>query len=133
MHLQPQDIDSLAEFFNGAYYCSKEAIRDAVERQSIFNIIDHTSGFKADFVIRKNNTYRLAEFARRKKMNFYGTEIYVVSVEDLLISKLIWIQQWQAAVQIEDIKNLLLLPDLDSGYMRQWIAELNLNTFNLMP
>ncbi len=106
IHLQTNDIDSFVQHFEGAYYCSRDAIADAINRQSIFNVIDHASGFKADFVIRKNSTYRLAEFERRKKIDFYGIEINIVSAEDLLISKLIWIQDWQTAVQMEDIKNL---------------------------
>lgn len=131
IHLQTNDIDSFVQHFEGAYYCSRDAIADAINRQSIFNVIDHASGFKADFVIRKNSTYRLAEFERRKKIDFYGIEINIVSAEDLLISKLIWIQDWQTAVQMEDIKNLSLLPDLQRDYIDYWVTKLNINTFNL--
>jgi hypothetical protein len=132
VHLQVQDIDSMVDYFEGAYYCNKEAIIDAVKRQSIFNIIDHASGFKADFVVRKNDPYRLAEFGRKQQIDFYGSLIHIVSPEDLLISKLIWIQNWQAAVQMEDIKNLALLPGLQFDYINRWITELKLNTFNLL-
>ncbi|MGZ3874272.1 MAG: hypothetical protein ACXVJD_15215 [Mucilaginibacter sp.] len=132
VHLQPQDIDSFVSHFTGAYYCSKDAIADAVKRQSIFNIIDHASGFKADFVILKNEEYRLTEFQRKQTMDFYGTTVYVVSPEDLLISKLIWIQNWQAAVQMDDIRNIWLLPELQHDYINYWIKELKLNTFNLL-
>lgn len=132
VHLKPQDIEGLAGYFEGAYYLSKESVADAVRRQSIFNIIDHASGFKADFVVLKNEEYRHTEFERRQKMDFYGTEIYVVSPEDLLISKLIWIQGWQAAIQLEDIKNLVLMPGLQLDYIMHWIETLNLNTFDLL-
>jgi hypothetical protein len=57
---------------------------------------------------------------------------YVVSPEDLLISKLIWIQEWQSAVQMEDIKNLAAIPNLQFEYITNWIKKLNLNTFNLI-
>jgi hypothetical protein len=133
VNLQSGDIESFVNYFDGAYYCSKDAVTDAVKRKSLFNIIDHASGFKADFVMLKDDVYRRTEFERRRKMDFYGTMIYVVSPEDLLISKLIWIQGWQAAVQMEDIKNLSLLPGLQMDYMHQWITKLNLNTFNLLP
>ena len=132
IHLQPQDIDSFVAHFDGAYYCSKDAVIDAVKRQSIFNVIDHASGFKADFVVLKSSEYRLAEFERKQTADFYGIKIYVVSPEDLLISKLIWIQDWQAAVQMEDIKNLSTLPALQKDYVANWIKKLNLNTFNLL-
>jgi hypothetical protein len=132
VQLQPQDIDSIANYFHGAYYCSRDAVADAVNRQSLFNIIDHRSGYKADFVILKNTEYRLTEFERQQKMDFYGTMVNVVSPEDLLISKLIWIQGLQSTVQMEDIKNLAALAGLQQDYINFWITKLNLNTFGLL-
>ena len=132
VHLQSHDIDGFVKHFEGAYYCSENAVRDAVRRQSLFNVIDHSSGFKADFVILKNDVYRQTEFERRKQADFYGIRVWVVSSEDLLLSKLIWIQQWQAAVQMEDIKSLAALPDLQKDYIDHWLKKLNLNTFDLL-
>jgi len=65
-------------------------------------------------------------------MDFYGLTVYVASEEDLLVSKLIWIQQLQSAVQMEDIKNLSLIPNLQWDYINFWIKKLNLNTFDLL-
>jgi len=113
VRLQAEDVNGFVNHFDGAYHCSK----DAVNRQSLFNVIDHRSGFKADFVVLKNSEYRLTEFERKQKMNFFGVGVYVVSPKDLLISKLIWIQDWQAAVQMEDIKNLVSLPNLQREYI----------------
>jgi len=132
VHLRPEDVDGFVNYFQGEYYCSKHAVIDAIERQSMFNVIDSTTGYKADFVIRKNNEYRITEFERRQLVDFGDTKIYAVSVEDLLISKLIWIQQLQSAVQMEDIKNLSSLADLEWDYINYWVKKLNLNTFNLI-
>ncbi len=133
VYLKPENVDSFVESFNEGYYCDKEAIQDAVKTRSMFNIIDHASGFKADFVVLKNDTFRQMEFSRRVQMDFYGKLIYVVTPEDLLISKLIWIQDFQSALQMEDIKNLKAIPGLDWPYIKEWINKLNLNTFALLP
>lgn len=45
------------------------------------------------------------EFSRRIQMDFYGQVIYVVSVEDLLISKLIWI--WLSKSPMERLKQMM--------------------------
>lgn len=132
VHLQPSDIASFVKHFEGAYYCSEDAVKDAVNRHSLFNVIDHASGFKADFVILKNEEYRLLEFERRRKVDYYGISIYIVTAEDLILSKIIWIQDWQAAIQLEDIRNLISLPDLQKDYLLYWIKKLNLNTFGLL-
>src|SRR5438309_9973496 len=56
---------------------------------------NHATGFKADFVVLKSEPFRQNEFTRRIPMEFFGRTIYVVSPEDLIISKLIWIQELQ--------------------------------------
>jgi hypothetical protein len=132
IHLPLQNIDSFIEKFQEGYYCDKESIEDAVKNHSMFNIIDHASGFKADFVILKDNAFRQEEFKRRIKMDYFGKTIYVVSPEDLLISKLMWIQDLQSAIQMDDIKNLAEIDNLDWQYITKWVAILKLNTFNLL-
>lgn len=133
VHLQDKNISELLNFFKEGYYCSEEAVRDAMKRKTMFNIIDHKSGYKADFVILKNEPFRQAEFSRRQQMKFLEMSINIVSPEDLLLSKIIWIQDVQSAVQSEDIKLLGSLETLDWEYINNWIRELKLRTFNLLP
>ena len=97
----------------------------------MFNIIDYASGFKADFMILKNEPYRQTEFSRRKLISFFEIPVYIVSPEDLLLSKLIWIQQLQSNLQMDDIKNLSEIDILDWEYINGWVENLELNTFNL--
>jgi hypothetical protein len=132
VYLQPASVSRLAEYFKDGYYCDEDAIRDSILHRSMFNIIDHRSNYKADFVILKNEPFRQAEFERKRKTELNGIELYIVSPEDLLLSKLIWIQDFQSAIQIEDILQLKRLPGLDFGYMNKWIKELKLNTFDLL-
>jgi hypothetical protein len=132
VYLQPKDVDNFVSNFQEGYYCDADAVTEAVKHHSLFNIIDHSSGYKADFVILKNEDYRQLEFKRRVKMEYFDKTIYLVSVEDLLLSKLIWIQELQSAVQMEDIKNLSQLETLDWAYIYEWIKKLKLQTFNLI-
>ena len=130
VHLQQKDMDKLVKFFENGYYCDADAVKDAIINHSMFNIIDHASGFKADFMVLKNEPFRQAEFNRKKLITFFNIPVYIVSPEDLLLSKLIWIQQLQSSLQMEDIKNLSEI-ELDWEYINSWIKELHLNTFNL--
>lgn len=132
VHLQLKDARGLVEYFKEGYYCDEDAVKEAIERKGMFNIIDHASGYKADFIVLKNEPYRIAEFERRKPVNFHGMEIHLVSVEDLIISKIIWIQQIQSDIQAEDIKVLSAMDGLDWKYIHKWAATLKLNTFGLL-
>lgn len=131
VHLGQKDVAPLMEQFKDGYYCDENTVREAILSKGMFNIIDHKSSYKADFMILKNDPYRQTEFNRRNKVDFLDMSIYIVSPEDLLISKLIWIQHIQSGLQIEDIKALVELPGMDWVYIRQWIITLKLNTFNL--
>lgn len=132
VHLEERDIDRFIQHFQEGYYCDRDAIKDAVKRRSMFNIIDHASGFKADFVVLKEEAFRQEEFNRRKRVDFFNKTVYVVSPEDLLLSKLIWIQDFQSAQQMEDIKNLTEIDQLDWPYIAKWIEQLRLKSFNLL-
>jgi aspartate carbamoyltransferase catalytic subunit len=79
----------------------------------------------------KNEPFRLTEFDRRRQISFLDMKIKCVSPEDLQLSKLIWIQEVQSSVQVEDIKALKTIRDLDFHYITRWMAELKLNTFDL--
>ena len=131
VHLKKENVDEFVHHFSKKYYCNKDAVLDAVKHESMFNIIDSGSGFKADFVILKNENFRQTEFKRRTIINLYDFPVYIVSVEDLLLSKLIWIQDFQSSIQMEDIKNLAALNSLDRHYINDWIKQLKLNTFDL--
>jgi hypothetical protein len=132
IHLRPDDADEFAKNFTYGYYCDLDSMKDAIENKGMFNIIDHSSGFKADFVILKNSDFRQTEFSRRTQVNFYDKPIFVVTPEDLLLSKLIWIQEYQSPLQIEDIKQLASIASIDWEYIGKWTRSLKLSTFGLI-
>jgi hypothetical protein len=129
VHLKKGNVPALMNHFKEGYYCDEDAVNEAVRDKGMFNIIDHKSNYKADIVILKDNVYRQTEFERRRQIDFLDMKIYIVSPEDLLLSKLIWIQDLQSSIQIEDIKSLWTIKDLDREYISEWIKMLKLNTF----
>lgn len=131
VHLKKENVPQLLKEFSEGYYCDEDAVKDAIAAKTMFNIIDHKSSYKADFMILKNDSYSHVEFERRKKEIVHNISLYIVSQEDLLISKLLWIQEVQGNLQLEDIKTLAALPQIDWDYIRHWINTLKLNTFNL--
>jgi len=131
IQLKAEDIEGFIKNFETGYYCNPESVKDAVAKHSLFNIIDFESGYKADFVILKNETYRQTEFNRKIEVDYLGKQIYIVSCEDLLLSKLLWIQTLQSPIQMQDIKLLSEVNNLDWIYINLWIMTLKISTFNL--
>ena len=131
IELDPDNLNDFLEIFSRGYYLNEDTIKQEIKRKGMFNIIDHRSGLKIDFIIRKDTEYRKLEFSRRIRKLVDDIPVWMVSVEDLIISKLDWIQQLQSDKQINDIKMMLALPGIDRNYLISWSEKLKLDTFNL--
>ena len=127
VELNSSDIQKIMKIFLADYYISENAVKEAVNQSRMFNVIHNESVVKVDFVIRKNDDYRMTEFNRRKYIKINDTDIQIVSIEDLIISKLIWAKKSASEMQKKDVKNLLN-QKVDKDYLETWIKELNLNS-----
>lgn len=131
INLKDEDTETFLNIFSHNYYFNPITIKNEIKRKGMFNIIDQKTGYKIDFIIKKENEYRNTEFERKKRIKLFDFEVWAVSIEDLIISKLIWIQNYPSEIQKTDIKTLLSL-NIDKQYISDWIRKLNLNTFNLI-
>ncbi len=132
IELKENNIQNFLSIFGENYYLNAHTVKEETKRRGMFNVIDHETGFKIDFIIRKETEYRKLEFERRRKINIADYYVWIVSPEDLTISKIEWIQQFQSEKHIRDIKNLLACPEVDKEYIRKWCSKLNLKTFNII-
>ena len=107
------------------YYVSEEAAREAVLHQSSFNAIHERTLIKVDFMVRKLEDYRLHEFTRRVRLKVAGTNLWVVSKEDLILSKLHWAKESLSERQLADVENLIAT-GCNTEYLRERSATLNL-------
>ncbi len=120
-----KDAERIEQVLGPDYYVSPEAARKAVLHQSCFNAIHQHSLTKVDFMVRKNQEYRLHEFTRRVRVRVEDFEVWVVSKEDLILSKLDWARDSLSQRQLADAENLIA-SGCDMEYLRAWSAKLNL-------
>ena len=57
------------------------------------NLIELRRVVKVDVIVRKDTPYRRLEFDRRRRARIEGVDIWVVSPEDLILSKLAWVKE----------------------------------------
>ena len=61
-------------------------------------------------------------------MNLEGSNLYIVSAEDLVLSKLEWLKDSRSEVQQRDVRNLLdSVPGIDETYLGEWAEKLGLD------
>lgn len=120
-----KDLETLPKIFGDDFYFSPEAARQAILNQSTFNVIHNDTLIKVDFMIRKRENYRLVEFERRQRITVQGSSLWIVSKEDLILSKLDWARDSQSQRQFADVENLLAT-GADMEYLKTWSQKLNL-------
>jgi hypothetical protein len=126
VEIHPGMIGKIEQIFDTDYYLSVDSIKDAIENEFIFNLIHTKSSIKVDCIVRKNEQYRVVEFERRKRIQIADFHIFIVSKEDLIISKLFWIKEGDSKVQKSDVKNLLN-SGFNEEYLLNWIERLDLD------
>lgn len=72
------------------YYADLDTALDARQHESLFNVIDATTGWKIDLIFRKSRSFDQEEFRRRRAAKLYDIQLFVASAEDVVISKLEW-------------------------------------------
>ena len=119
--VQPADADRFCALFAPEFECDSRSVRAAIGRQSIFNLIHTEAIVKVDFVVRKNDPYRLEEFNRRRAAVIDGQPMWVVSPEDLMLSKLVWAKDTRSEIQLRDVRRIIAdQPALDWPYLTHW-------------
>jgi hypothetical protein len=126
----PQSLDALVGSMSAdEYYVDVDAARGALRRRSMFNVIDHASGWKVDFIVRKNRPFSRDEFARRMQLTLLDVPVFVASPEDTIIAKVEWSQQSGGSErQRRDVAGIVATmgDQLDRAYVERWIQQLGL-------
>ncbi len=125
VHLPPQAVFTFVELFTPDYYLVDEAIRNAISHQSIFNLIHQESVIQVDCIVKKSTLYRQEEFRRRCQVRVADFQTWIVSKEDLILSKLCWARDSESELQLRDVRNLITT-GFDAAYLQRWLPELNL-------
>lgn len=130
--LQQEKIDELEKALlelGRTGYVDKETIKQALERRGEFNFIDGETGMKVDFWIEKGTELDRLRFKRKKAKIIKGQQIYFISPEDLILTKLQWYQKSQSTRHLEDVESIIKISGkkLNMKYLRNWAKKLGVS------
>lgn len=114
------------------YYLSDQAIYDSLRRRYPFNVIQTTTGAKADIVPLPKDAFSRVAFSRRQKMayNFTGGEAYFISAEDIIMAKLLAFEQTNSDKHLRDARGVLVIQwgQLDLELIRRMVNRNDLTS-----
>jgi hypothetical protein len=117
----------LQSFEREDFYLSESAIRSAIERRGMFNLIDSTTGGKIDFVVAKNSAFERSRFTRVRTLEFSTTEpVIFASPEDVILKKMQWFTKDHSDRHVRDILGVLRIQkdSIDFPYIESWLENL---------
>src|SRR5688572_17908739 len=117
--LVEDDVPTIVEAMSPDFYIDIDDVRSAVMSQRLFNLMHHATGIKIDLIVRKNAEYRQVEFARRRPVEINEVKTWIVSREDLILSKLVWAKESNSELQRRDVRTLLD-DSVDQKYLEHW-------------
>lgn len=134
---QTADIDIILEFsdlvkkanfihaLEPDYYVPHNAVSQAFQNGRMFYVIHVETVFKVDCIAKKSNDFQQSAFSRREKTDYYGRDIWIISKEDLILSKLWWAKDSLSEVQFRDVQNLMQ-EGFEIKYVEEWTEELGI-------
>jgi len=130
VRLGHRQVDALcAAFPDDEFYVSRDAAREAVDRNSQFNILYPRTGLKVYVIVAVDSDFNVSRFRRlRRLVTASDVEITFASPEDVILKKLQYYREGGSEKHLRDISGVLRVmgQELDLEYTAKWAGRLGL-------
>ena len=123
MALESKDAEVIVRLFGPDYDLARAAVDAAIAEPATFAMVHRKNRTKVNGIVRRPIKYRLNEFNRRQRLPLDNFKTWVVSKEDLIISKLHWVRKSRTERHLRDVKNLAAT-GCDRAYIELWTQAL---------
>jgi hypothetical protein len=120
------DAARVTKLFASDYYVDAEAARAAIGAHGMFNVFHFDRLVKVDLIVSAGDEFQRHQFARRERHELGGRSVWVISKEDLILSKLAWAAPTESAFQLRDVQKLVA-SGADEAYLRVWSEKLGVD------
>lgn len=132
--IKPAQVRPLLAALQNHFYVDQEAMQQAISEKRSFNAIHFDSVFKVDIFIPRPGDFAMQQLERRQLRKIapdIDQNIYVATVEDMILAKLRWFSdggkvsetQWRDVLGMIGASSV----ELDHVYLRQWAKELGVD------
>jgi hypothetical protein len=130
--MNPSQVPAFcAAFAAPKFYCSAQAVEQAVRDRFQFNILQPASGLKVDVILATDSEFDRSRLARGVRLIAAAdVEVTFASPEDVIIKKLQYFHEGGSEKHLRDIVGVLKVQGerIDRTYLADWIARLSLQT-----
>jgi hypothetical protein len=124
INILPENLDRFISEFENDYYIPLSRAKQAIRQKGMFNVLNNQTILKIDCVVLKENEFEINAFSRRRKVDYSGNfDVWIISREDLILSKLNWAKNTKFERQMLDVASLIR-NGFDKDYVNNWAEKL---------
>ncbi|MDR3197698.1 MAG: hypothetical protein LBU34_07485 [Planctomycetaceae bacterium] len=130
MEIDPREVnvaDTFFEKFDNDFFFSLKSCREAIEQQTMFQAVDKETMFKVDFHL---SDLVPGSCTRRRNVRILtGRVVPMVTAEDSILSKLVWIKLSSDRSRKDVVAILRVQTNLDNNYLDTTAEKLGVTKF----
>lgn len=124
MELSARDGEAIIREFEADFYIPHNRVHDSIARKFMFNLLHQEKLVKIDCILRKDSEFQKEAFSNRRKIRFANeVELWIISRENLVLSKLHWAKDSKSEMQLRDVASIIR-NGYDEKYVLDWARKL---------
>jgi hypothetical protein len=125
LQLDQLDLGSLVAALGDDFSIDPQMSFESITMTSRYKLTHRRSLFTIELFGLTHDEHDLARFRRRVRGSVGGLPAFILSPEDVVVTKLRWGQRGRRSKDIEDIENMLAVhrATLDFDYIRGWARQ----------
>jgi len=123
-----KDIDGLCRGLKKTCEIDREMVENAVRFRTHFSLFYPKGELKADLWVLKDKPAENTKFERKQKISLFGVQTFIISPEDMVLTKLEWYKRSKNTKHMDDAVGIIKVQDkrLDMTYIRSMIGKLGI-------
>lgn len=128
IEIKASDLESIGFALKKKYEFDEAMMQNAVTYRTHFTAIDRKTDMRVDLWMVKGKDFDVSGFNRRRLVDLFGTRAYMISAEDILLTKLEWYCRSKNSKHLDDAVGILevQVDKLDTSYINKWAGRIGI-------
>ncbi len=131
IEIAAKDVEKTCRGLKKTCEIDEKMIENAVQYRTHFSVIYSKGDLRADFWVLKNKPIENTKFERRQKISLFGIPTFMISPEDIVLTKLDWYKRSKNTKHMDDAVGIIKVQGkkLDVIYIKDVFDKLGIEKY----
>ncbi len=107
VELQRHTVAAIAEHLGPRFEFDRQLTFEAITATTRYVVEVAEISFRVEFFVLSDDPHDQQRFERRRRIQTLGREVFILTVEDVIITKLRWSRASQRGKDVDDVRNVI--------------------------